>query len=41
MKEYTDAGLEVWLRFAHEVKYVAVPFSTSRTELSVLTFVPV
>lgn len=22
MKEYTDAGLEVWLRFAHEVKYV-------------------
>lgn len=24
MKEYTDAGLEVWLRFAHEVKYVDV-----------------
>lgn len=24
MKEYTDAGLEVWLRFAHEVKYVAL-----------------
>lgn len=22
MKEYTDAGLEVWLRFAHEVKCV-------------------
>jgi len=23
MKKFTDEGVEVWLRFAHEIKYVA------------------
>ena len=24
MKQFTDEGIEVWLRFAHEIKCVAV-----------------